>query len=166
MYLPYIFRNPWFMRLTQFTDYSLRVALYLAENPNRACSVREIAEWFGISRDHLVKVAHSLVRLGFVTSAKGRGGGLRLARPATAITLADIVRATESDFHIVECFDPVRNTCRITRACRLKHVLGDATRAFLATLEGRTLASVAAPIIPITAQAKEHSREHPSEIPL
>ncbi|MGE3334130.1 MAG: Rrf2 family transcriptional regulator [Rhodospirillaceae bacterium] len=154
------------MRLTQYTDYSLRVALYLAENPDRACSVREIADWFGISRDHLVKVAHNLGRLGFVTSAKGRGGGLRLARPAETITLAEIVRATETDFHTVECFDPARNTCRITRACRLKHVLGEATRAFLTTLEGRTLASVAAPSFSRTSQPKENEHEHRREIPV
>jgi Rrf2 family nitric oxide-sensitive transcriptional repressor len=154
------------MRLTQFTDYSLRVALYLAENPGRACSVREIADWFGISRDHLVKVSHNLAGLGFVTSAKGRGGGLRLARPAAEITLAELVKATEADFHTVECFDAARNTCRITRACRLKHVLGDATRAFLATLEGRTLASVAAPPLSFPKQTKERNDELTREIPV
>ncbi len=154
------------MRLTQFTDYSLRVALYLAENPGRACSVREIAEWFGISRDHLVKVAHNLARLGFIVSAKGRGGGLRLARPAADITLAELVKATEADFHTVECFDVARNTCRIARGCRLKHVLGDATRAFLTALEGKTLASVAAPSLSFTAHQKEPSRESSREISL
>ena len=154
------------MRLTQFTDYSLRVALYLAENPDRACSVREIADWFGISRDHLVKVSHNLVRLGFVTSAKGRGGGLRLARPAAAITLAELVKATETDFHAVECFDVARNTCRITRACHLKHVLGEATNAFLATLAGRTLASLATPRFSHSSQPKEKNHEFTREIPV
>ncbi len=154
------------MRLTQFTDYSLRVALYLTENPGRACSVREIADWFGISRDHLVKVAHNLVRLGFVSSAKGRGGGLRLARPPETITLAEIVKATESDFHTVECFDAARNTCRITRGCRLKHVLGGATRAFLAALEARTLASVAAPSLSFSTPQKEQNHEYRREVPL
>jgi Rrf2 family nitric oxide-sensitive transcriptional repressor len=133
------------MRLNQFTDYALRLCLYLAEHPDRTCTVREIAEWFGISRDHLVKVAHKLASLEFVSSTKGRGGGLRLARDASDITLAAIVRATEPDFHTVECLDAVRNTCRITKSCGLKHILNDATRAFLGTLEKRTLASIAHP---------------------
>ncbi|MGE3475895.1 MAG: Rrf2 family transcriptional regulator [Rhodospirillaceae bacterium] len=154
------------MRLTQFTDYSLRVALYLAENPGRVCSVREISEWFGISRDHLVKVAHNLARLGFVISTKGRGGGLRLARPAEETSLAEVVKAAESDFHLVECFDAGRSTCRVTRACALKHALQDAMRAFFATLEGRTLASVASPSRLFTAQPKEQSRERTREVPI
>jgi Rrf2 family nitric oxide-sensitive transcriptional repressor len=147
------------MRLTQFSDYSLRLLLFLAEHPEKWCTVREIAEWYGISRDHLVKVAHNLTKLGFVASAQGRSGGLKLAKPATEVTLAAVVRATEPDFHVVECFDPATNTCRIARACRLKHILSDATCAFLRTLEGRTLASVAVPRKPITAQQKEQGHE-------
>lgn len=128
--------------------------------------MREISDWFGISRDHLVKVAHNLARLGFVTGTKGRGGGLRLARPADQIRLAEVVKATESDFHMVECFDPGRSTCRITRACALKYVLQDATRAFFATLEGQTLASVASPSRLFTAQPKEQSRERTRKVPV
>lgn len=154
------------MRLTRFSDYSLRLLLFLAEHPHRVCTVREIAAWYGISRDHLVKVAHNLTKLGFVVGAKGRGGGLKLAIPAAEVSLASVVRATEPDFHMVECFDPATNTCRIARACGLKHILSDATRAFLKTLEGRTLASIAVPREPITAQHKEQSRESARENPL
>ena len=153
------------MRLTQFTDYSLRLALYLAEHPGRACTVREIADWYGISRDHLVKVAHKLTRLGFVTGTQGRGGGLRLARPAGEITAAEIVRATEPDFNLVECFDASRNSCRISRACRLKHALGGAKRAFLESLAGHSLAALAAP--PSFSQPqKEIPRERTSQVPV
>jgi Rrf2 family nitric oxide-sensitive transcriptional repressor len=154
------------MRLTQFSDYSLRLLLFLAENPHRVCAVREIAAWYGISRDHLVKVAHNLAKLGFVSGTQGRGGGLRLARPASEITLAAVVRATEPDFHMVECFDPDTNTCRISRACGIRHVLHDATRAFFKSLDGRTLASIAVPRNPIPAQQKESRYEPARQNPL
>lgn len=131
------------MRLTQFSDYSLRLLLYLAEHADASCTIGEISEWYGISKPHLVKVAHNLAKLGYVHSTQGRGGGLRLAKSPGEINLAALVRDTEPDFHTVECFDRVRNTCRITRTCKLKHVLHDATKAFLNTLEGKTLASIA-----------------------
>ncbi len=131
------------MRLTQFSDYSLRLLLYLAERPGEICTIGEIAEWYGVSKPHLVKVAHNLVRLDYVHSIQGKGGGLRLAKPPGQIRIADLVQITEPDFHAVECFDKKNNTCRITRTCKLKHVLHDATKAFLTTLEGYTLESIA-----------------------
>jgi len=131
------------VRLTQFSDYSLRLLLYLAEHADTSCTIGEISEWYGISKPHLVKVAHNLSKLGYVQSTQGRGGGLRLAKAPGDINLAALVRRTEPDFHTVECFDRVRNTCRITRTCKLKHVLHDATNAFLNALEGKTLASIA-----------------------
>lgn len=152
------------MRLTQFSDYSLRLLVYLAERPDISCTVREIAEWYGISRHHLIKVAHNLAKLGFVASSKGQGGGLRLAKPATDISLADVVRRTEPDFNIVECFDMTTNTCRIARGCGLKHVLRGAANSFMAHLESHTLASLARLKSPTSTQQKELTHESSREI--
>jgi Rrf2 family nitric oxide-sensitive transcriptional repressor len=132
------------MHLTQFSDYSLRLLLYLAQHPDQSCTTGDIARWYGISRPHLVKVANNLVKLGYVHSTRGKGGGLRLAKAAGDIEIAALVRRTEPDFHIVECFDRERNTCRITRSCKLKHVLHDATGAFFRSLAGETLETIAA----------------------
>jgi len=132
------------VRLTQFSDYSLRLLVFLAQRPADTCTIGEIAAWYGISKPHLVKVAHNLVKLGYVQSARGKGGGLRLAKPPGDIGIAALVKETEPDFHTVECFDKQNNTCRITRSCKLKHVLHDATRAFLQSLEKHTLESIAA----------------------
>jgi Rrf2 family nitric oxide-sensitive transcriptional repressor len=131
------------MRLTHFSDFSLRLLMYLAAHAEKACTIREISAWYGISKPHLVKVAHNLVKLGYVASTQGKGGGLRLAKAPGEINIAALVKHTEPDFHIVECFDRERNTCRITRNCKLKHLLHDATGAFFKTLEGHTLASIA-----------------------
>lgn len=130
------------MRLSQFSDYSLRLLLYLAEHPGAPRAIGDVAAWYGISKDHLIKVAHNLVRLGYVRSVRGRNGGLLLARPAAEIEIAAVVKNTESDFNIVECFDAATNTCRITRACALKHVLHRARKAFFDALGGQTLASL------------------------
>ncbi len=132
------------MHLTQFSDYSLRLLMYLAERPDKSCTIGEIAEWYGISKPHLVKIAHNLVKLGYVASTQGKGGGLRLGMPAEKVNLATLIKKTEPDFHIVECFDKARNTCRVTRSCKLKHLLSGATLAFFKALEGHTLASVVA----------------------
>lgn len=130
------------MRLSQFSDYSLRLLLYLAERPDAPSAIGDVAAWYGISKDHLVKVAHKLVKLGYVRSVRGRNGGLLLARPAAEIHISEVVKSTESDFNIVECFDAGANTCRITRSCALKHVLHRAREAFFDVLDGQTLESV------------------------
>jgi len=148
MYLKYMLRTlviSLAMRLTEFSDYSLRVLLYLSQHNDRLATVREIAEWFGISKFHLVKVAHKLAKLGFIDSVRGKGGGLRLARLPGQVNIGDVVRQTEPDFNTVECFNAKTNTCRVTRTCRLKHTLHDATDAFLRTLDAHTLESIAAP---------------------
>lgn len=131
------------MRLTHFSDYSLRLLLYLAERSDKPATIGDIARWYGVSKPHLVKVAHNLVKLGYVHSTQGRGGGLRLAKLPEEINIATLIRHTEPDFHVVECFDRVNNTCRITRSCKLKHVLHDATGAFFKSLEQHTLQSIA-----------------------
>jgi Rrf2 family nitric oxide-sensitive transcriptional repressor len=132
------------MRLTQFSDYALRTLLYLGANPDRLVSVGEVARAYGISYHHLVKVASLLADVGVVEAVRGRGGGLRLVRPPEEINVGWVVRHTEADFHLVECFDAEHDSCPITPACALKNVLLEARNAFLATLEGYTLADMLA----------------------
>ena len=127
------------MQLTQFSDYSLRVVLYLAAQPDRIVTVREVSDAYGISAHHLVKVTTRLIELGVVISVRGRNGGLRLGRPAHTIDVGALVRATEPHFNLVECFDPATNTCPIDGACRLKVLLRDAQEAFLRELDGHTV---------------------------
>ena len=136
------------MHLTQFSDYSLRLLLYLAEHDDRSCTIGEIAAWYDISKAHLVKAAHALATLGFVKSFQGRGGGLRLGKPAAEIDVASVLKGTEPDFILVECFDRARNNCRIARACKLKHALYDAHQAFLNSLSRHSLADLVSPEIP------------------
>jgi Rrf2 family nitric oxide-sensitive transcriptional repressor len=132
------------MQLTFFTDYGLRTLMYVAANAPRTCSVREISDHFGISRNHLVKVVHRLSQLGYVASAKGKGGGIKLAHPADKLKLGALVRTLEPSMDIVECFDPATNTCRIISSCQLKHFLMDANKAFIASLDKHTLADAIA----------------------
>jgi Rrf2 family nitric oxide-sensitive transcriptional repressor len=130
------------MQLTVFTDYGLRSLMYLAANPDRLCSVKEIAEHYGISRNHLVKVVHRLAQLEYIASSKGKGGGIKLARDPAALKLGDLVRVLEPNMNVVECFDRETNTCRIVSACQLKHYLSDASQAFIDTLNRHSLADV------------------------
>jgi Rrf2 family nitric oxide-sensitive transcriptional repressor len=129
------------MQLTQYTDYSLRVLIYLAA-ANRGATVAEIAERYGVSRHHLVKVAHHLGKAGYVVTERGRNGGLRLARAPGDINLGRVVRDMEPNFHLVECFNPGGNHCVITPACALIRVLSEANAAFFAVLDQHTLADV------------------------
>ncbi len=128
------------MRLTLFSDYSLRLLLYLATHPDRLVSVSEVSRAYHISQNHLVKIVQLLVEKSLIESVRGRGGGLRLAHPPEAIRIGALVRVTEPDFDLVECFDRRTNTCPIAGVCGLKAVLQDAQRAFLDTLDAHTLA--------------------------
>jgi Rrf2 family nitric oxide-sensitive transcriptional repressor len=130
------------MQLTLYTDYSLRVLLYLGLKPRRMATITDIAQSYGISRNHLVKVVHNLATQGFIHSTRGRGGGITLARPAAEINIGDVVRHTEVSFDLVECFDRERNTCPIAAACILKSALYEAQRAFMGVLDRYTLRSV------------------------
>lgn len=138
------------MRLTQHTDYALRLLIALAvkarqgEAGQDTITIREVAERYGISRNHLMKVANDLTRAGVAEGLRGRGGGLRLARPAEEINVGAVVRALEDRRDLVECFRPETNTCLISPACRLKGVLGQAQEAFLRVLDGYTLADLTA----------------------
>lgn len=130
------------MQLTLHADYSLRVLIYLAANRGRLVSTMEISKAFGISANHLVKVVLNLSKYGYVRSRRGRTGGSELAREPEEINLGEVVRNLEPDFCLVECFDPMRNTCPIDQVCGLKGVLRDAGDAFLAVLEKYSLADL------------------------
>ena len=128
------------MRLTYHADYSLRLLLYLALKPGEVVTVGEVSAAYGISRNHLVKVAQQLGRLGYVEILRGKTGGLRLAQSADAIRVGDVVRQTEPSFDLVECFDLATNTCPIVTACALKRILKEAQTQVLAVLDRYTLA--------------------------
>ena len=128
------------MQLTRFSDYSLRVLLYLAAHDDRLVSVDEVSRAYGVSKHHLVKVVQRLVDEDLVASTRGRGGGLRLKRRPAEINVGALVRATEPHLNLVECFDRETNTCPIDAACGLKQVLRHAQRAFLDVLDRSTLA--------------------------
>ncbi len=130
------------MRLTTFTDYSLRVLIYLAANVEEPATIAQIAQRYGISRNHLMKVAHGLGQKGYVVALRGKGGGLRLSRPPADINLGELVRSMETDLAIAECFGQ-KNQCIITPACSLRPVFGEALEAFLAVLDTYSLADVA-----------------------
>jgi Rrf2 family nitric oxide-sensitive transcriptional repressor len=127
------------MHLTVHTDYALRLLMLLAVRPDALHTIDSVAGSYGVSRNHMSKVVQTLRRSGFVDCVRGRSGGLRLARPASAIGLGDVMRATEEGFDLVECFDAARNCCRIASTCGLRHPLDEALDAFLAVLDRYTL---------------------------
>ena len=135
------------MRLTQWTDYSLRMLMYCAihQERERPPTVGEISEVHGISRSHLTKIAMTLAGAGLLETTRGRGGGLRLLKPADQIRVGEVVRLTETDFNLVECFDAGSNSCRIVGSCQLKTVLAEAMSAYLAVLDGATVADLIRP---------------------
>jgi Rrf2 family nitric oxide-sensitive transcriptional repressor len=127
------------MHLTQFSDYALRVAIYLGCHPGALVSVEEISRAYGVSRHHLVKVVQVLTELGIVEAQRGRAGGMRLVKDPATINVGWLVRRTEPHFDLVECFDEETNTCPIAPACGLKGALQRAQLAFLAVLDEYTL---------------------------
>lgn len=122
------------MRLTRFSDYALRVLIYLALRPGELATIAEIAAAYGISKNHLMKVVNLLTREGYVQAVRGGGGGIRLHRPPESINIGEVVRRTEEDMDLAECFGP-QNQCIITPTCRLKIVLAEALDAFLGVLD-------------------------------
>ena len=131
------------MQLTLHADYAFRVLLYLGSQPKgHVASTREISEAYGISRHHLIRVAQTLARHGYVTISGGRVGGLSLARDPQTIRLGDVIRKAETNLRVVECFDKATNTCPIISACQLKPVLNLALNAFLSVLDNYTLADM------------------------
>jgi Rrf2 family nitric oxide-sensitive transcriptional repressor len=130
------------MRFTLHTDYALRLLMLLAMEADELHTIEEVARRYGISRNHLMKVTQTLAQAGYIKSVRGRGGGIRLGRPAAQINLGAVVRATEDGFALVECFDRERNTCVVASACGLRGPLDEALRAFLAVLDRYSLADL------------------------
>ena len=141
------------MRLTAYTDYTLRTLMYLGVHRDRLVTIQDIADLHAISKNHLMKVVHQLGLSGTVETVRGRNGGLRLARDPAEINIGTVVRETENDFFMAECFNKENNTCPLTPDCLLKAKLGQATAAFLAVLDTVTLASIleATPGVPALA---------------
>ncbi|MFZ6761159.1 Rrf2 family transcriptional regulator [Pseudoroseomonas sp. WGS1072] len=137
------------MRLTLHTDYALRTLIFVGLRAGRLASIPEIAQAFRISENHLTKVVHGLGRAGFLETLRGRGGGLRLARPAREIGLGAVVRATEEDLALVACFPgagaQAGTPCLIAGNCELQAVLAEALAAFLAVLDRHSLADLLEP---------------------
>ncbi|MBI0477396.1 Rrf2 family transcriptional regulator [Arthrobacter sp. TPD3018] len=127
------------MRLTRYTDYAMRVLLYVGARPERLCSIAEISRAYGISQNHLMKVVHDLGKAGYLASARGRFGGIKLGRAPEDIIVGAVVRHTEDGFDLVDC-----GTCIIAPACGLTGALREALAAFLAVLDGYTLADLLA----------------------
>ncbi|MCK2149877.1 MULTISPECIES: RrF2 family transcriptional regulator [Marinobacter] len=129
------------MHITRYTDYSIRVLIYLALQEERLATIQQIASSYDISKNHLMKVVHQLTLKGYVESIRGKNGGLRLHRKPEDINIGVLVRETEQDLNLVECFSS-GNKCRITPVCGLKNILAEALRAFLETLDQYTLADI------------------------
>lgn len=128
------------MQLTQYTDYSLRVLIYLGIHQDRRSTISEISEAYDISRNHLVKVVHQLSSNGWITTIRGKSGGMHLAFPPHQINIGTIIRQTEPHMNLLECFDKPNDKCVISPACNLKRVLYQARKAFMDVLDQHTLA--------------------------
>lgn len=145
------------MRLTVLSDYSLRVLMYLAARPDRLSTIQEIASAYAISENHLMKVVHGLAKRGLVETMRGRGGGMRLARPADKIRVGAALRLVEEDQALVQCFS-ADDGCKITDICRLKRVLSRALQAYNDELDRWTLADlVARPKVLLDALAERRN---------
>jgi Rrf2 family nitric oxide-sensitive transcriptional repressor len=127
------------MRLTVFTDYTLRTLMYLAQNRDRLVTIQDIANLHNISKNHLTKVVHQLGQTDAIETVRGRNGGFRLNKEPEDINIGEVVRISESDFFMAECFDKQNNSCRYTSLCVLKGVVADATKAYLDVLDKVTL---------------------------
>jgi Rrf2 family nitric oxide-sensitive transcriptional repressor len=129
------------MRLTTLTDYAMRLLMYIGQHPDRLCTISEIAHAYNISEPHLMKITHRLGQLGWITTVRGKNGGMRLAHPPGDMNLGSIIRDTESDFELVECFAS-KNSCTLNGQCRLTAIIDGALQDFLKYLDDYTLADI------------------------
>ena len=155
------------MRLTQWTDYTLRVLMYCAacQTREQPVTITEIADSHHISRSHLTKIVHELGVLGLLETTRGRGGGMRLLKPAADINVGELVRQTETDFVMVECFDMNANQCGLSPRCKLKSALHAATASYMAVLDGVTLADLVSPVSATVAMPRSRKAEWVPGIP-
>jgi len=130
------------MKLTLYSDLGLRLMMYLALRYGESVTIQEASERFAISKNHLVKISHQLTKSGLIVSTRGRNGGVKLARSPSEINVEDVLRATEDDFNLVECFGVAKNPCVIVGACKLSGVLDNALAAFFSVLRQSTLADL------------------------
>ena len=144
------------MRLTSFTDYTLRTLLYLGVNRDRLVTIQDIADMHAISKNHLMKVVYQLGLSGIIETVRGRNGGMRLKQEPADINIGALVRETETDFYMAECFDREHDTCPLTPNCALKGALGAATKAYLAVLDQLTLADILPQTGTVPAEAIIH----------
>lgn len=159
------------MRLSEYSDYTLRVLMHCAVHTDRLLTIAEIADALQVSKNHLMKVVNDLARQGLLETTRGRGGGIRLLKPPQAIRIGDVLRHTETDFRVVECFDAATDRCTLTPVCRLKGVLGQALKAWFEPLDAVTLADMALPLaaaaqavpVPIALPARGRHRTDLSE---
>ncbi len=133
------------MQLTRHTDYSLRLLIYLGQHPDRLVTITEVAAYYRISRNHLMKIAHRLGLHGYIETLRGKHGGMRLARRPERINIGDVVRDTEESFYVAECFNPDNKTCPLLPGCTLKFILAKGLKNFLSTLDDYTLADLLSP---------------------
>ena len=154
------------MRLTVYSDYALRLMMYLGVNNGRLATISEIADAYDISRAHLMKITHELGQKGLIETVRGRHGGLRLLRDAADIGIGDIVRACEPDFAVVPCLEANAGiVCALQPACVLKRALATATAAFLEALDRYTLADLVRPAAPIRQLLNISAAEPPAAQP-
>lgn len=126
------------MRLTDYTDYSLRALIYVAAHPDELVTIQQIADAFSIPKNHLVKIVQHLGQAGYLQTLRGRGGGIRLGRAATEINIGEVIRTMEPDFGLVECFRQ-QSLCLLNQACGLRGMLGEALQAYFNVLDQYTL---------------------------
>ena len=151
------------MRLSEYTDITLRVLMYCAVNRDRLVTIAELADQHRLSKNHLMKIVNDLARQGVVETTRGRGGGLKMLQDPQQIRVGDVVRRSETDFRLVECFDRLTDSCTLTPNCQLKGVMGAAMKAFFDELDAVTIAQIARPALPTGAagRAREQTVARP-----
>lgn len=132
------------MRLTTMTDYAMRLLMYVAQHPDRLCTISEVAGAYDISEAHLMKITYRLGRSGWLETVRGKGGGMRLAAAPDEIRLGAVVRSIESDFDIVDCFVS-DSACQLSGQCRLSGIITGALQSFMRHLDAYTLADLLPP---------------------
>ncbi|AKH20084.1 Rrf2 family transcriptional regulator [Sedimenticola thiotaurini] len=151
------------MRLTTFTDYTIRVLIYIGLHPGQRATISELADAYQISRNHLMKVVHHLGQTGYIDTLRGKGGGFQLAQPPEQINIGKLVRRTEQHTTLVECFSETDSHCRISPTCRMKAILNEALAAFYAVLDQYSLADLISNGQQLTELLTDQAIPHPLE---